>query len=458
MTMPRRHFIAGLGAAAMAGCASGPDVQRLPAVVFVHGNGDSAALWMTTIWRFESNAWPLERLHALDLPYPVARDEDDRPQPGHSSSDAYLRLLAAEVPQVLRNSGAPRIALFGSSRGANAIRNFVRHGGGLIDVSDVILAGGVNHGVWNDPTFKPMSEFNGASPFMKSLNAPRGTAGEEVEIGVRWLTLRSDNNDKYAQPDGRYIGFPGRPTGVNHDGPALIGALNLVLPGLDHREVAFHRDAFALAYRFLAGVPPKTLEIIPEPQVELDGRVSGYGLNNDPTRGDFVTNLPLAGATVEVFTVNPQTGERIGPAVHRQNIGAEGQWGPLKADPKAFYEFVVDAPGYAITHIYRSPFPRSSRYVHLRAERLSEIDRDAAAVVILTRPRGYFGVPRDRIVLDGQSPPPGIPEGVPSVSTAKLKLTSDVGRPVVGEFNGERIAGRAWPAAGRHLVMLELHY
>ena len=38
-----------------------------PPIVFVHGNGDTAALWTTTIWRFESNGWPRERLHAIDL-------------------------------------------------------------------------------------------------------------------------------------------------------------------------------------------------------------------------------------------------------------------------------------------------------------------------------------------------------------------------------------------------------
>ena len=46
-------------------------------IVFVHGNGDTAALWTTTIWRFESNGWPRERMSAVDLVYPTARNEDD---------------------------------------------------------------------------------------------------------------------------------------------------------------------------------------------------------------------------------------------------------------------------------------------------------------------------------------------------------------------------------------------
>ena len=123
-------------------------------------------------------------------------------------------------------------------------------------------------------------------------------------------------------------------------------------------------------------------------------------------------------------------------------------------------EFVVSAPGYAVTHIYRSPFPRSSRIVNLRAERIAAADSAAVSVITLNRPRGYFGVPRDRIALDGVSPPPGIPPGVAGVSSAKLKLDGGAGRAVAAEFESgpirERIAGRAWPAAQNHLVVLEL--
>ena len=94
--------------------------------------------------------------------------------------------------------------------------------------------------------------------------------------------------------------------------------------------------------------------------------------------------------------------------------------------------------------------------VSLRAERFVEAERDAGSVVVFTRPRGYFGVPRDRIVLDGTSPPAGIPSGVAGVATARLKLPVAAARPVVGEFNGERIVGRTWPAADNQVVVLEL--
>ena len=52
------------------------------------------------------------------------------------------------------------------------------------------------------------------------------------------MTIRSDNNDKFAQPDGVWIGARGTPTNVSFDGPALKGAENVVIAGIDHRETA----------------------------------------------------------------------------------------------------------------------------------------------------------------------------------------------------------------------------
>ncbi len=289
-----------------------------------------------------------------------------------------------------------------------------------------------------------------------------GSTRRKVQAATRsrraspWLTIRSDNNDKYAQPDGVWIGARGTPTNVTFDGPALKGAENVVIAGIDHRETSFGPKAFAETYRFIAGRPPATLAIVPETRVVLDGTVSGLGLDN--RQGSFATNLPLAGATVEVYATNAASGERNGPAVHRKTIGADGRWGLFVADGAARYEFVISAPGYATTHVYRSPFPRSSSVVSLRPERLADANRDARSLVTLTRPRGYFGVPRDRIALDGTSPPAGIPSGVAGVATARVKVSDAGDRSVVGEFNDERIVGRTWPVADNHVVVLELTY
>jgi triacylglycerol lipase len=458
MLMTRRQTLVALLAAALLGaCAThSPTSSTQTPIVFVHGNGDTAALWTTTLWRFESNGWPRARLHAIDMPYPLARDDDAQAQAGRTSTSEHMQFLAAEVEKLRKSTGAAKVILIGSSRGGNAIRNYIANGGGAQTVSHAILGGTPNHGVWANKDFRPGSEFNGAGPFLTALNTPRAPDAAEVTPGVKWMTVRSDNNDLYAQPDGAFIGARGQPTYVTFEGPALKGATNVVLPGLDHRETSFHPSAFAKAYEFITGVPPATMTITPEANVVLDGKLSGLGIDN--SAGNFASNLPLVGATLDIYRTNAATGERIGGAVHRKTIGADGMWGPFKADGNASYEFVIAAPGYATTHIYRSAFVRSSNIVNLRAQRLADADKDAKSLVTLTRPRGYFTLPRDRISLDGASPPAGVPTGVGASASAKLKLADTTERSVAGEFNGERIVGRAWPVAENHVVVLELHY
>ncbi|MEO7850938.1 MAG: alpha/beta fold hydrolase [Rubrivivax sp.] len=456
MNITRRLLLAALASAALIGCTTAPPAAPTaaaqPPIVLVHGNGDNAALWQTTIWRFESNGWPSDRLVAIDMPNPLARDDDTKPQPGRSSAEESAKILAAAVDQVLQRTGARQVVLVANSRGGNAVRNYVQNFGGAAKVSHVVLGGTPNHGVWADAALRPNSEFNGAGPFLLGLNAPKGANGDEVTPGPKWLTVRSNNNDKFAQPDGVWIGSKGKPTHVSFDGPALKGATNVVLDDRDHREVSFHALAFEQAYTFITGHAPARLDIVPQAAPVLDGLVSGYGPAGH--------NLPLVSATLEVFAVDAASGQRVGAARYRTSVGADGRWGPFTADPNTPYEFVVAAIGYAQTHVYRSPFPRSSNVVNLRAERLAAADSDAAAVITLSRPRGYFGVPRDRIVFDGISPAPGLPTGVAGVSSSKIKLKEGAGRSIVAEFESgainERIVGIAWPAEGNRVVILEL--
>src|SRR6185369_14230167 len=319
----------------LAGCAGSGGRDAYPPVVFVHGNGDTAALWYPTAWRFESSGWPRERLFAVDLPYPLARNEDSKAQPGRSSAAENMRNLAAEVERVRKQTGVEKVVLVGNSRGANAIRDYVRNGGGATTVSRVVIGGGVNHGVWSGD-YLPDSEFNGRSPFMKALNSPQGPDGLETTPGVAFMTLRSDSNDKFTQPDGRWIGQPKMATNTTYDAPALKGAENVVLPGLDHREVTYHRLAFVHTWRFLTGEFPSRSDIVPETAIVLDGRITGF-------QGNDQTNLPLAGASIEIYETSAQSGERLGAAVHVNTVAADGQWGPFRGRPDVQYEFVVSA-------------------------------------------------------------------------------------------------------------------
>jgi hypothetical protein len=160
-----------------------------------------------------------------------------------------------------------------------------------------------------------------------------------------------------------------------------------------------------------------------------------------------------------VYRVSPETGERTGGAIHSSQTTADGRWGPAQADPSWYLEIVLTSAGSTTTHFYRSPFPRSSDIVHLRATRpLGPADAGAGAVVLMSRPRGYFGIPRDVVLFDGKEPA-DVKAGVPTDSTSTLRLSgAEIGRPVTALFNQERIVARAWPASENRIAIAELTY
>ncbi|MFT4278027.1 MAG: hydrolase [Rhodopseudomonas sp.] len=433
-----------LAALAQGGATTAP--EQLPPILFVHGNGDHAALWMTQLWRMESNGVARDRLAALNFTDPLARSDDGVAQDHRSSTDDQRRELAAAIADLKRRTGAARVALVASSRGGNAVRNVMKNGGAA-DVSHAVLCGTPNHGVyaWDSGLG---NEFNGKGPFLRGLN----DGDSEVIPGVAFLTLRSDGMDKYAQADGRFVGKPGTPTGVTAAGPELKGATNLVLGALDHREAAFHPRAFREIYKFIAGQEPERIAIAPETAVQLSGLVTA-------TPGGVPTNRPVADARVEVYRVDPDSGEWIGAALFDGRSGPDGRWGPVDTQPPWPLEFVLTQPGEMTTHIYRSPFPRSSDVVHLRAAKPAAKPQDGAgAVVMLSRPRGYFGLPRDIVILDGKQPT-DVKPGVPTDSvTTTIVSSGEVGRAVIGLFNEERIVARAWPLAENRITVAELTY
>jgi triacylglycerol lipase len=439
----------GRRAALLSALASGLHPRRAGAqdaaapVIFVHGNGDTAALWLTTLWRFEANAYPRDRMFALDLRYPQARAVDATPQPGRSSAAEVMGQLAAEVTRVRQLTGAAKVILVAQSRGGNTVRSYLKNGGGAAQTSLAILCGAVNHGVIVSDRYLVGSEFNGASAFMRDLNASPG----EVVADVRFVTIRSDSQDKYAQPDGRHIGLPGIATGLSHDAPDLQGATKIVLPGVDHRETGFAPQAFAAIYREITGKLPASLDIAAQAAPVLRGKISGF-------EAAAPTNIGVAGAGLTIHRVAADSGLRAGPPVHAATTGADGMWGPFTADPQASYEFELSVPGAPVTHIYRSPFPRSSDVVHLRPQPFYGTDAEAAAVTYMTRPRGYFGLGRDTMLLDG-APLPGVPAGVPTVASSRL-ASARADMTVVGAFNGETVAARTWPARDNHVAVIEI--
>lgn len=444
MELPRRLLLGSALALPTLRAARAQQAAPTP-ILFVHGNGDHAALWMTTLWRFESNNWPRERMTAISLPDPVARADDAVAQADRSSSAEQTQRVAAAVAELRARTGAARVALVGNSRGGYPIRDFVSQPAGAAQVSHVITCGTPNHGVY-DWEFNPGSEFNARAPFLRRLNG----GPTEVVAGTSFLTIRSDN-DLYAQPDGRYVGRPGTPTGVTQDGPALRGANNILLTGIDHRETAYHWRSFREQFRHIAGREPHSMGVIPEERPRISGIVTG--LSNG-----VATNRPVAGARVEVWTLDWQ-GQREGDALLDVTTGEDGAWGvaTLPAWRYMPVEIVLAVPGHLVAHYFRSHFPRSSTVVNLRPPAaLTEAERGGDCVVRLTRPRGYFSWPRDVVLLDDQEVAERR-EGVASIASASRNLPiSRAGSPIYALYNEEKLVGRALPRSENRIAVLEL--
>lgn len=388
---------------AFGGCATQPAVSALP-IVLIHGDSESAAAWQDVVWRFESNGWPRERLFVASQPFSRARDDDAKGQPGRSANAEHAAFVKAEVDRALAASGAKQVVLIGRGRGALAARTYIQTMGGDKTVYQVV----------------------------------------------------------FAQPDALWTGIQ-KPLALKEfDDVALKGVKGLVLPQALQRDGAFSPGMFAATYAFITARAPATTAITPQTGFELAGQVTGMGLEpraHATPDSHFYNNLPLPGARVEVYAVHPDSGLRVGNALHQQAVGEDGRFGPFAAQAGVFYEFVVRASGYAAVHIYRSPFLRGSNLVHLKASRIADADLPANVIVELERLRGTLDPTVQHSVLDGQSPPPGTQVGGVNPATSHLTLSKRQNRAIAAELHTtevERVVGRTWGAKDNQVVRLEL--
>jgi pimeloyl-ACP methyl ester carboxylesterase len=397
-------------------------------IIFVHGNGDDAAKWVGTIWLFESNGYPKDHLFAIRFSNPAARGDDSKPEANRSSTIDAAAELSSFVTRVLLETHSRKVILIGSSRGGLTIRNYVQNGGGQNNVAAAILAGTPNHGVLISTT-NLNGEFNGGGHFLSALNHANSD-GSEVVSGIRFLTLRSDKLDKYAQPTGIASGAPQINTGVTFEGPALRGATNVVLPNLDHRELAFAPAAFREMFRFITGKEPQTLIVQPEATVQLSGMVTGFA-------GIAPTNLPLQGIHLNVYPVNENGLDNAAPS-YAITTGADGQWGPFNASSTQTYCFDLEFQGRHVRY-FKAPLPRSTALLNLR---FLPVPRDTAthtadaAMLFIARPEGYFSSDRDRITINGKSVVEE-PQGLP-IRDSFLASTTDTHAATV-TLRGEQI-------------------
>ncbi|MGL1148005.1 hypothetical protein ACSTLH_00125, partial [Vibrio parahaemolyticus] len=82
-----------------------------------------------------------------------------------------------------------------------------------------------------------------------------------------------------------------------------------------------------------------------------------------------------------------------------------------------------------------------ARYVTLRLQPVDDKLKEAKAAVTITRPRGYFGIDRDTVLIAGTLPD-GINKGVPGTATAS-RVVDQPGQAVPVQFNEEKMTIRA---------------
>jgi pimeloyl-ACP methyl ester carboxylesterase len=177
---------------------------------------------------------------------------------------------------------------------------------------------------------------------------------------------RAANVAHYVNIDGRSADAPpgGVPTlalwagAVNRPVQGeIVGAINVTVPNQEHIEVATSEESFFEMYHFLRGHAPLTTRILPQFRPQVSGRATF-----------FPQNVGLDGATLNIWRVDGDTGERIGSHPKATfAIGPDGNFGPFRAKRGRHYEFALIREGATNLHYFYEPFVRSDHLVRLNA-------------------------------------------------------------------------------------------
>lgn len=272
--------------------------QKSTPVIFVHGFLASGDTYANQIMRFSSNGYCAERLVVFDW------------NTLNQSVD-HVTALDQLVNQTLQQTSAEKVYLVGHSAGGNLCYSYL-----------------------NDPT--------------RSAKV----AGY-VHIG-------STRRDGPAGPQGNIATLNiWSPQDLIVQSGDISGAQNLKIEGKDHYEIATCAETFEAMYRFFnEGKKPQTLQITPQSEVKISGRVLTFG-----------ENQPKGGALIHLYEIDQTSGERkTGNPVQTLTADIRGNWGPVDVKTDAYYEFEVDTRQVGERKVFyiREPFKRTNPLVYLR--------------------------------------------------------------------------------------------
>jgi pimeloyl-ACP methyl ester carboxylesterase len=224
-----------------------------------------------------------------------------------TTAPAVLAALDARIDAILAATGADKVELLGHSLGTFVSQSYL---------SNPARAAKVAHYVNLD-----------------------GAGATALPGGVPTLALWAEF---------RFV--PGSPI------PTIVGAENYILPKHGHNETATSPQSFALIYKFFTGRDPISTAVLPD----RDGRIDLAG-----RAVYFPQNAGVAGATVEIYELNADTGARKHkhPAA-TYAIDATGDFGPFKAKAGDYYELNIARPG-GNHHFYIEPRIRSDYFLRL---------------------------------------------------------------------------------------------
>jgi pimeloyl-ACP methyl ester carboxylesterase len=362
MTRTIRALVAALvvavGGAGMATSAAGagpgqavPGGELLP-IVFVHGQSGSVQQFETQALRFTSNGYPQELLYAFEY--------------DTTQSTNPLEDLDDFVDGVLAETGAEKVYAIGHSRGTSVWTSYLSPEEGGID---------------------------GSTKVAKYVNID-GRDPEELPGGVPTIGIWGEWNTA------------GSPFNRNGGVDAQIGPDpedNFHFGDKSHTEVATSPEAFALMFEFFTGGPPATTAVVPEPpgQVEISGRAVL-----------FPENVGYAGSLVQVWRIDPATGQRIADEPRATfPIDETGDWGPVSVNPRHRYELTIVRPDTGNQHhFYPEPFLRSDHFVRLNSAlpdgQLDAItpDSDETTNLVILRMKEFWGdqgADSDQVLVNG---------------------------------------------------------
>lgn len=303
--------------APVAGAEEAGDKSLVP-IVFVHGQNGAGDQFERQSMHFTSNGYPASWIVPFDYNTAVRSARGARGAGGEGPrTSTTTEPLDKLIDEVRKRTGHDKINLIGHSRGTFESGTYLSDPARAAKIAHYVSIGG---GPATNPNGVPSLAVSGLGDFGRGPSASNGGR-------VAWM-------------------------------PAYQ----------DHVMVCTSDESFWEVYTFLNStfgegegqdniVKPKHLRIVPEEKPQVAGYVKSY-----------IHNKPLAGAKVEVWEVEPATGQRMKqkPLITLA-VDELGKWGPFSAKPGQPYEFVVHGTAAPIPpRFFRSPFTHSDRFVYFR--------------------------------------------------------------------------------------------